>query len=76
MKIYQTDTRLRFAQYLLSNDPEIKMSVIANHLGYKDPNVFERFFRDHADLSPHAWSAAKQARRLLKDFGDDDNSSE
>jgi AraC-like DNA-binding protein len=66
MKDYQTDTRLRFAQYLLSSDPELKMSVIAKHLGYNDPNVFERFFRDHSHSSPHAWSAAEQARRLLK----------
>jgi AraC-like DNA-binding protein len=76
MKAYQTDTRLRFAQYLLSNDPELKMSVIAKHLGYNDPNVFERFFRDHTDSSPHAWSAAKQARRLLRDFGDKDKSND
>jgi AraC-like DNA-binding protein len=68
MKAYQIDRRLRFAQYLLSIDPEVKMSVIAKHLGYDDPNVFERFFRDHADASPHAWSVTERARRLPSEF--------
>jgi len=69
MKDYQIETRLKFARYLLSSNPDLKMSVIAKHLGYDDPNVFERFFRDHADNSPHAWSDAEQARRLRKDSG-------
>jgi AraC-like DNA-binding protein len=73
MKSYQIDRRLRFAQYLLSIDPELKMSVIAKHLGYDDPNVFERFFRNHADTSPHAWSAADQARRLQRGNGSGDS---
>jgi AraC-like DNA-binding protein len=68
MKAYQIDRRLRFAQYLLSIDPKVKMSVIAKHLGYDDPNVFERFFRDHVDASPHAWSATERARRLPSEF--------
>jgi AraC-like DNA-binding protein len=69
MKNYQIETRLNFARYLLSSNPDLKMSVIAKHLGYDDPNVFERFFRAHADNSPHAWSEAEQARRLQDDSG-------
>jgi len=69
MKDYQIETRLNFARYLLSSNPDLKMSVIAKHLGYDDPNVFERFFRDHADNSPHAWSEAQQGRRLREDSG-------
>jgi AraC-like DNA-binding protein len=69
MKDYQLETRLNFARYLLSSNPELKMSVIAKHLGYDDPNAFERFFRDHSDNSPHAWSEAQQARRLREDTG-------
>ena len=62
MKDYQLETRLQFAQYLLSSNPDLKMSVVAKRLGYDDPNSFERFFRDHAHNSPHAWSEAEQAR--------------
>jgi AraC-like DNA-binding protein len=69
MRDYQIETRLNFARYLLSSNPDLKMSVIAKHLGYDDPNVFERFFRDHADNSPHAWSEARQARRLQEGPG-------
>jgi transcriptional regulator GlxA family with amidase domain len=69
MRDYQIQTRLNFARHLLSSNPDLKMSVIAKHLGYDDPNVFGRFFRDHADDSPHAWSEAQQARRLQKDSG-------
>jgi AraC-like DNA-binding protein len=60
LKAFQLDARLIFAQYLLSSDPELKMSVIAKQLGYDDPNVFERFFRAHAGTSPHAWSEAER----------------
>jgi transcriptional regulator GlxA family with amidase domain len=67
MKNYQIETRLKFAQYLLSSNPSFKMSVIAKELGYDDPNVFERFFHDHAGASPHAWIEAEQAHRLKKD---------
>jgi AraC-like DNA-binding protein len=73
MKAYQIDRRVRFAQYLMSLDPGIKMSVIAKHLGYDDPNVFGRFFRDHVDASPRAWSTREQARRLPSDFGGGDS---
>ena len=69
MKTYQIDTRLKFAQYLLSSNASLKMSVIAKELGYDDPNVFERFFHDHAGASPHAWNEAEQAHRLKKDSG-------
>jgi AraC-like DNA-binding protein len=62
MRTYQINTRLSFARYLLSSTPDMKMSVIAKALGYDDPNVFERFFRDHVGRSPHAWSKAEQAR--------------
>jgi transcriptional regulator GlxA family with amidase domain len=61
MRNYQINTRLKFAQYLLSVTLGIKMSVIARQLGYDDPNVFERFFRQHIGTSPHAWSKAEQA---------------
>ena len=74
MKDYQIETRLNFARYLLSSNPDLKMSVIAKYLGYDDPNVFERFFRDHADNSPHAWSEVQQARRLQKDSGNGNSS--
>ncbi len=60
LKAFQLDARLNFAQYLLSSDPELKMSVIAKQLGYDDPNVFERFFRDQAGTSPHAWGEAER----------------
>jgi AraC-like DNA-binding protein len=69
MRDYQIETRLNFARYLLSSNPDLKMSVIAKYLGYDDPNVFGRFFRDHADDSPHAWSEAQQARRNRDDSG-------
>jgi AraC-like DNA-binding protein len=61
MKTYQVHRRLKFAQYLLSMTSTIKMSVIAKQLGYDDPNVFERFFREHTGTSPHAWREAEQA---------------
>ena len=75
MKDYQIKTRLKFAQYLLSSNPGLKMSVIAKELGYDDPNVFERFFRDHAENSPHAWSEAERARRRKEDAGNDNSNS-
>jgi AraC-like DNA-binding protein len=62
MKNYQINTRVKFAQYLLSSTPDMKMSVIAKQLGYDDPNVFERFFRKHVGNSPHAWREAELAR--------------
>jgi transcriptional regulator GlxA family with amidase domain len=67
MKDYQIETRLKFAQYLLSSNPGLKMSVIAKELGYDDPNVFERFFRDHAGASPHAWNQAEQAHHFKEE---------
>ena len=73
MKRYQIETRLRFAQYLLSTNPDLKMSVIAKQLGYDDPNVFERFFRSHAGNSPHAWSKAEHARRVQDESNDKDS---
>ena len=73
MKAYQIDRRVRLAQYLMSLDPGIKMSVIAKHLGYDDPNVFERFFRDQVDASPRAWSTKEQRRRLPSDSGGSDS---
>jgi AraC-like DNA-binding protein len=73
MKRYQIETRLRFAQYLLSTNPDLKMSVIAKQLGYDDPNVFERFFRNHAGNSPHAWSKAEHARRVQDESNDKDS---
>lgn len=75
MRDYQIETRLNFAQYLLSSNPDLKMSVIAKELGYDDPNVFERFFRDHAHDSPHAWSEAERVRRRKAD-GDNRNSND
>jgi two-component system response regulator YesN len=75
MKAYQIETRLKFAQYLLSNNPDMKMSVIAKELGYDDPNVFERFFRDQAKNSPHAWSEAERARRHKEDAGKDNSNN-
>lgn len=62
MRSFQAHVRLRYAQYLLSMQPTSKVSVVAKQLGYDDPNVFERFFRTHADKSPHAWSEAQRAR--------------
>lgn len=62
MRTHQINTRLSFARYLLSSTPDMKMSVIAKALGYDDPNVFERFFREHVGSSPHAWSKAEQRR--------------
>ena len=56
MRTHQINSRLSFARYLLSSTPAMKMSVIAKALGYDDPNVFERFFREHVGSSPHAWS--------------------
>lgn len=64
MKKYQIEMRLRFARYLLAGNPDLKVSVIANQLGYDDANAFGRFFRDHTGESPHAWSEAERARRL------------
>jgi AraC-like DNA-binding protein len=66
MKHYQIDIRLKFAQYLLSMTSGIKMSVIARQLGYDDPNVFERFFREHVGTSPHAWRETALAPHLKR----------
>lgn len=54
--------RLSFAQALILKRPDLKMSVVAKHLGYDDPNVFERFFRQHAGMSPRAWSIVHHAQ--------------
>ena len=62
MKAYQIHSRLAFARYLLSSAPDLKMSVIAKELGYDDPNIFERFFRQHIGSSPRAWSKAEHTR--------------
>jgi AraC-like DNA-binding protein len=67
MRDFQIETRLKFARYLLSSNPDLKMSVVAMELGYNDPNVFERFFHEHAGNSPYAWSEAERARRLAAD---------
>jgi len=75
MKAFQIETRLKFAQYLLSSNPDLKMSVIAKELGYNDPNVFERFFHEHAGNSPYAWSEAERTRRLAENSGDLDSNS-
>jgi AraC-like DNA-binding protein len=64
MKAYQVDTRIRFAQYLLSTDPSMKLSVLSQTLGYRDPNVFERFFRDQTHMSPRSWADANAKSRL------------
>jgi AraC-like DNA-binding protein len=72
MRQFQIEARLKFAKYLLSSTPGLKMSVVAKELGYDDPNVFERFFHRHADNSPHAWSESNKVRRLQDDFDDRD----
>lgn len=69
MKTFQIETRLRFAQYLLSNNPGLKISVIAKELGYNDPNVFARFFHQHTGDSPYAWGEAERALRLAENCG-------
>jgi AraC-like DNA-binding protein len=67
MKAYQIESRLKFAQYLLSSSPNLKVGVIAKQLGYNDPNVFERFFRLQTGVSPHAWRASDEAQRMRQE---------
>jgi len=66
MKAFQIETRLKFAQYLLSFNSDAKMSVVAKKLGYDDPNVFARFFQKHAGNSPFAWGQDEQGRRRAR----------
>jgi len=75
MKAFQIETRLKYAQYLLSNNPDLKIGVIAKELGYNDPNVFGRFFHEHAGDSPSAWSGAERALRLAANRGGSDSNS-
>ena len=75
MKAFQIETRLKYAQYLLSNNADLKISVIAKELGYNDPNVFGRFFHEHAGDSPSAWSEAERALRLAEKRGASDSKS-
>lgn len=69
MKSYQIDVRLKFAKHLLATDPSMKLSVLGRMLGYEDPNVFERFFRGHAGMSPRAWASANQRSGLSTNSG-------
>lgn len=72
MKAYQIAVRLKFAKHMLTTDPSMKMSVLGRMLGYDDPNVFERFFREHSGLSPRAWASANQPTSPAVTRGDVD----
>lgn len=70
MKSYQIAVRLKFAKHLLAANPSMKLSVLARMLGYDDPNVFERFFREHSGSSPRAWASENHLSAPSANEGD------
>lgn len=69
MQELQIGTRLKVAQQMLSLMPPLKLSVIANLLGYDEVRDFARFFQKQTHERPSAWGRAKreqitQAERL------------
>ena len=58
----QIETRLSFAQYLLSIFPPTKISVVASMLGYGRVQDFNRFFRKHLAQTPSAWGLHERER--------------
>jgi len=54
--------RLTYAKWMLGIDPPIKISAVASYLGYDRVQDFNRFFKQHLDQSPTAWSRRERER--------------
>ena len=50
--------RVQFAEKVIENDPDFKISALASLLGYRRSSEFSRFFRKHSalKLTPHAYA--------------------
>jgi transcriptional regulator GlxA family with amidase domain len=62
MMQFQVEIRLAFSQDLLSAIPPTKISAIAATLGYDLVRDFNRFFKQHMNLSPAEWSRRMRER--------------
>ena len=52
---WQMDARVRLAQRLMVDDPELPLSLIASRSGFADQSHFSRAFIDILGTSPSAW---------------------
>ncbi len=68
MHQFVVDSRLAYAKTLLRMSPPLKISVVANELGYEEPRDFHYFFEKLMHDTPAAWGrkAREKAKRDVR----------
>lgn len=57
---FVNDYRIRYAQQLLTDNPEIKISAVALESGFANDTSFFRTFKTHTGMTPKEWLSRRQ----------------
>jgi AraC-like DNA-binding protein len=62
MHQFVVETRIAYARTLLLMTPPLKISVVANELGYEEPRDFHHFFEKLMHDTPAAWGRREREK--------------
>jgi transcriptional regulator GlxA family with amidase domain len=66
MHQFVVESRIAYARTLLLMTPPLKISVVANELGYGEPRDFHHFFEKLMHATPAAWGRRERERSRRK----------